>query len=515
MGGTISDEMSHCGYTAVVIQGGSKMPVALCIDDDDVLFEPVGDFWGRTCSDSFNNLKARFGDWQIMLIGPAGENQCSIAGINGGEGHFAGRTGLGAVMGAKKIKAICFKSKDKKRDSLPGVKKAVRFYLAQLKKSPFYDKFASQGTTYLVAATDKKNAGSAYNKQKTSFDQVEKAAWASEPDLPEKRKGCRLCPIRCKAEIRMDKGRHTGHLYERPDFEPLAVWGGDCGNADGRESVYLHHLCNEYGMDSMDTGHLVAFCMDLYERELLPRDLSKGFNLRWGNIDAMEKLIHTIAKRDTKLGDILSHGISEAAKKIGNGAEKYAYAVKNLSMPAMDPRAYKATALGYAVSSRGSDFTYVYAKPEYTMSPEEGLKRFGSKQASNRFSEEKKGCMVKECIQIAAVVDASGICKIAHLSILLDEQLEVLVKVLKQASGLSMTPDELMQAGNRIINLERCMNFKFGATKEDDMLPERFLTEPLAGSDNCSSTVQLDKMIKEFYECMGWDEEGRVPEKLP
>lgn len=224
--------------------------------------------------------------------------------------------------------------------------------------------------------------------------------------------------------------------------------------------------------------------------------------------------MHTIARRGTKLGDILSHGVGEAAKKIGNGAEKFAYAVKNLSMPAMDPRGFKATALGYAISSRGSDYTYVYAKPEYTMSPEEGLKRFGSVNAADRFSEETKAQMVKECIQIAAVVDASGICKIAHLSILQNDQLEILAHLLKETTGLAVTADELMLVGQRIINIERQFNFRFGVTKENDMLPERFLNEPLPEQENRVSTVNLDKMITEFYECMGWDEKGCVPESL-
>jgi len=512
VGGTISDEMSRCGYCAIVIQGGSETPVALLINEAGVSFENAEDLWRKKCSDSFEIFNERFGERQTMLIGPAGENCCGVAGINGGAGHFAGRTGMGAVMGAKKIKAISFKSTKKRKTSLPGSKNAVHFYMECLKKSPFYEKVTRQGTTYLVTSADDKDAGSAYNKQRTSFDRVKEAAWASDPDLPEKRKGCRQCPIRCKAEIRIDKGRHAGRLYERPDFEPLATWGGDCGNADGRESLHLHHLCNEYGMDTMDTGHLVALVMDLSEKKILPPDLGEEFDLTWGNIDAMEGLIHTIAKRDTKLGDILSYGISKAAEKIGNGAEKYAYAVKNLSMPAMDPRAFKATALGYAVSSRGSDFTYVYAKPEYTMTPEEGLRRFGTTEAANRFSEERKAQMVKECMQIAAVIDSSGICKISHMSILLNEQLEILSKLLKETTGLSMTPEELTQAGNRIVNLERHFNFRCGVTKAEDTLPERFLKEPLTGKNNHNSTVNLEKMITEFYECMGWDKEGRVPE---
>lgn len=512
MGGSVSDEMSRCGYSAVVIENGSISPVVLLINEEGVSFESADDLWGKYCDSSLEIIEQRFGKQQTMVIGPAGENLCAIAGINGGDGHFAGRTGMGAVMGAKKIKAISFKCAKKKPSRLPGVKDAVKYYMNRLKKSPFFDKVTQQGTTYLVPLADRKKAGSAYNKQKPSFERVEETAWASDPNLPEKRKGCRQCPIRCKAEIRIDKGRHTGRLYERPDFEPLATWGGDCGNADGRESVHLHHLCNEYGLDTMDTGHLVALSMDLSEKKILPSEWCAGFDLTWGNVETMEKLVHSIARRDTKLGDILSYGVTEAARRIDNGAEKFAYAVKNLSMPAMDPRGFKATALGYAISSRGSDFTYVYAKPEYTMSEEESTRRFGTPKAADRFSEEQKARMVKECIQIAAVVDASGICKIAHLSILLNDQLDVLAHVMKKAAGLSMTAKELMVTGNRIINLERHLNYVFGATKKDDMLPHRFLNEPLAEQKNLKTVVNLDKMITEFYECMGWDEEGRVPE---
>ncbi|MGB9792205.1 MAG: aldehyde ferredoxin oxidoreductase C-terminal domain-containing protein, partial [Thermacetogeniaceae bacterium] len=330
-------------------------------------------------------------------------------------------------------------------------------------------------------------------------------------DLVVKHHACYNCPIHCRAFVRIDRGRHEGFVGDRGEYEPLSSWGPRCGNADGLESIYLINLCDEYGLDSLGTGNIVAFAMDLYERGILTKEDTGGLELRWGNAEAMEEMVRQIAERSTWLGDVLSQGMKRAAEIIGRGAEEYAYHVKGLSITIMDPRSFKATGLGYAVASRGGDFGYVYAKPEYTYTPEQALRAYGTEKAADRLSEEGKAAMVRECMLACAVIDSLGICKIPECGMLLDFDLREAAEILSAFAGEEIAAGELQRIGERIINAERLFNFRFGASGRDDTLPRKFLEEPIPEGPCKGSVVHLEPMLKEFYALMGWSEDGSIP----
>jgi aldehyde:ferredoxin oxidoreductase len=302
---------------------------------------------------------------------------------------------------------------------------------------------------------------------------------------------------------------------ERPEFESMVIWGPKCGSRDGREVVYLHNLCNEYGLDSIEAGNMIAFAIDLFEHGILSQKQTDGLELRWGNIAAMEALLKQIVYRSSWLGRTLSHGIRSAVSMIGTAAEEYAFAVKGLTLTGMDPRGFKASALGYAVSARGGDYTQVYASHEYTMTPEKALQKYGTEKAADRLSEEGKALMVRWCMSSTAIIDSIGLCKIPQLSCLVDNTVGILVKLLREVIQLEFSTDELFKIGERIINAERLFGCKFGATHQDDTLPEKFLKEPIASGASQGSVVNLDLMLQEYYALMGWDSHGNItPAKL-
>ena len=518
VGGDVAHELSLCGIGALIVTGKAEHPVSIRIHDDQIAIYDASDIRGFNTTETYQQIQRLHQDERakVIAIGPAGENLCAFASIMTGKGHFAGRTGTGAVMGSKLLKAITARSSQRSRR--PGNQKAkniVKEYLDIARTTPGYRKYSSVGSSSSTLWLDAAGASAVRNFQDVKFHAIDEVAYAARPDVIEYAVGCYKCPIKCKAHIKIDKGRHQGSVMERPEFETVASWGPKCGTTDGREVVYLHNLCNKYGIDAIEAGNLIAFAMDLFEQGIISPDTTAGLELHWGNIPAMETLLQEMVYRSTWLGDTLAGGIKQAVQLIGKGAENHAFAVKGLTMTAMDPRGFKATALGYAVGARGSDFTQVYAKSEYNLTPEKALAQYGTTKAADRLAEDGKALMVRKCISSTALIDALGLCKIPQLGCLIDNTVEILAKLLREITGLDMSTDELFTTGERIINAERLFNYKFGATKHDDTLPEKFLTEPIPHGESKGTVVNLDFMLQEYYALMQWDEHGNVrPERI-
>ncbi len=510
-GGDVADELRLCGIGALVISGESASPSCMVIQDGKISLEDASDVWG------FSTLEARERileyaepNTKVITIGQAGENLCAFAAIMVAVGHFAGRTGLGAVMGAKRLKAIRVKASSRpKRPSYPEARRVIREYFETAKETESYRQYSTVGSSTSTYWLDAFGAGAVRNSQDVMFDRTQEATWAGNEEIVEKRKGCYKCPFRCKADVKVDQGRHQGKILERPDFEPIVILGAKCGGCDGREIVYLHNLCNEYGMDSIEAGNLIAFAMELYEKGVLTSNETE-LDLTWGNIGAMEQLLTQMAYRTSWLGDTLSRGIRDAVQLIGRESARYALDVKGLTITAMDPRGFKATGLGYAVAARGGDYTHVYARPEYSITPDMARETYGTEHAADRLSEDGKAAMVRDSIRLAAIVDSVGLCKIPHISFLFDQKLEIISQLLKHILNIKLSPAELFVIGERIVNAERFLNFRFGATGRDDRLPEKFLQEPIAHGASQGSIVNLRKMLQEYYALMGWDSEGRI-----
>lgn len=512
-GGAFGSELRGCGILSLVVTGKSDRPVFINIRDQRITIEDASEAWGLQRKEAAEKLMELAGDQKAMVavIGPAGEKLSGLAAIIFGPGHACGRTGLGAVMGSKNLKGILVrKTSPSASETSAEAVRAVKEYLEKLKALPCWEGWTTLGSTDSVTWTHQLGACGAKNYTQVTFDGVETASGASFKDIIVKYRGCYNCPVRCKASVKIDRGRHKGFEGDRGEYEPLATWGPKCGNADGLESIYLCNLCDEYGLDSIGAGNVVAFAIDLYQRGILTPEDTGGLELTWGNTAAMEEMLRRIAYRSSWLGDVLARGMKKAAEIIGRGAEDYAHTVKGLSMTFMDPRGFKASGLGYAVSNRGADYGYVYAKPEYAYTPEQALEAYGTEKAADKLSEEGKPLMVSHCMFANAVVDSLGICKIPEFGMLMDFDLREAAKVLAAFTGCPVTGDELLKAGERIVNAERLFNFRCGATGKDDKLPDKFLTEPVKEGPCRGSVVKLAPMLTEFYALMGWDPDGTV-----
>lgn len=509
VGGTVGPAFRANGVQSLQIAGRADAPVYLYISGGAVEVRDASHLWGLDVKESVRALGDEIAELGLVmfLIGPAGEHLLPLACIVTQRGHAAGRTGMGAVMGSKNLKAVVVKTaKDADRAS-EEARAAVKSYLAKIKAAPNYADKAAHGTSSAVNPVNEMGMLGSYNYQQPRFAEAAAIDGTNMDQYVEKLRGCSRCPVHCKAELRLASGPYAGLEGERPDFEPIVSWGSKSGLADPEAIIYLHSLCDLFGIDSVSAGNAVAFAMQLWEEGIVTAEDTGGLELAWGDATVMEALLRQMAAGEG-FGAVLGRGVREAARLIGRGAEKYAYHVKGLELTAFDPRGASATGLGYAVSNRGGDFTSVYARHEFSLTPEQAKDLYGEELAADRTSPVGKAPMVKRSMIICAVLDSIGLCKIPALTLVNEFDLVSEAELVSAVAGLPVTPEELFVIGERILNIERLFNMRFGADAGDDMLPDLFLDEPMPEGPAEGSTIDLDTMLREFYAVMGWTEEG-------
>jgi aldehyde:ferredoxin oxidoreductase len=498
------------GVQTLLVRGRAQRPVTLRIDGERAELVDAVHLWGLDTRAATESLRAELGKTaKLALIGPAGENLVRYACIVTGTRHAAGRTGMGAVMGSKNLKAISVRGEKRRHERDEAVRQTAREYGERIRSSPRYETYARFSNTTFVKWADELALIATRNYQHVRFEGAERIDGERLIDYVTRARSCYRCPVHCKAEIEIPDGRYAGTRGERPDIEPIINLGAKCGLDDPEAVLYLYNLAGTLGLDVISVGGVLAFAMELYQRGILSLEETGGIELTWGNAEAMEELMKRIARREG-FGAVLAEGTRRAARTIGRGAEPYAHHSKGLELTAYDPRGLMGSALGYAVSTRGGDFTSVYAAPEYRWGPEQGREWFGTEQAVNRLSVEGKGRLVKRSMIVSAVLDALGICKVPVLSVVGDFSLENEAALSEALTGWDLDAETLALAGERIVNLENLFNLRHGAGREDDDLPDRFTEERIADPGPTQGmTVDIEKLVLDFYAAMGWDEDGR------
>jgi aldehyde:ferredoxin oxidoreductase len=528
VGGYFGAELRAAGVQTLLIRGRAQRPVMLWIDGDrgvlpsasggpgGVELRDATHLWGLDSRVATGLLQAELGQAvKLAVIGAGGENLVRYACIMTGTRHAAGRTGMGAVMGAKNLKAIAVRGRKWRGEKDEKVRQSVREYAEKIRTAPRYETYARFSNTNFVNWADEFGVLATRNYQRVHFEGADRIDGQRLIDYVTRSRSCYRCPVHCKAEIEIPEGRYGGTRGERPDIEPIINLGAKCGLDDPEAVLYLYNLAGTLGIDVISTGGVLAFAMELYQRGILSPEDTDGIELTWGNAEAMEAMMKRIARRQG-FGAVLAEGTRRAAQIIGQGAEAYAHHSKGLELTAYDPRGLMGSALGYAVSTRGGDFTSVYAAPEYRWGPEQGREWFGTEQAVNRLSVEGKGRLVKRSMIVSAVLDALGICKVPVLSVIGDFSLENEAALTAALTGWDLDAEALALAGERIVNLEKLFNLRHGAGREDDDLPDRFTEERVTDPGPTQGmTVDTRKLVADFYAAMGWDERGRpTPEKL-
>jgi aldehyde:ferredoxin oxidoreductase len=503
MGGYFGPELRFAGADGLILRGVAAEPVYLLIQNGQAELKPAGHLWGKTTRQTESALKdeLKLKKMHVAGIGPAGENLVSFASIMHG-GDAMGRGGIGAVMGSKNLKAIVVSGRGRPKIQHPDrYKQTVKRIADGYKDSLAIEMFGEWGTTRHVDGLNAKGIYPTRNFQSGNFEHYQEVnAEALYNSYVTKRVTCHACSVRCRRVAVIEDGRYGPVRTEGPEYETLWVFGGNCGNNSLEAIITANDLCLEYGLDTISTGMVISFAMECFEKGLISVDHTDGVDLRFGNHEAMVEMVQKIAQRDG-FGDVLAQGTQRAARQIGGGAENYAIHVKGLELAGYEPRSAKGMGLGYATSPRGGCHERGYTLEEIL----ETDRKF------DRYQYEHKGAYVKTKQDEIAVKDALGFCVLSSAGTLLTDMAELF----STSTGIEMDEQTLRQAGERICNVERLFNLREGFTRNDDTLPKRLLKEAIMGKDGNLHTVDIERLLDDYYAARGWDGEGvPFPETL-
>jgi aldehyde:ferredoxin oxidoreductase len=505
--GTFGAEIKRAGYDAVILTGKAEKPVYLWIDDDAVQVMDAAQVWGKSPGETEDAIKTEIGDYYVRVasIGLAGEKLSKIAGIINEKTRAAGRTGLGAVMGSKNLKAIAVRGT---RDIL--VAKPDEF-ISMVKefhermKGPAAQKYRTLGTSENIMVQNELFCLPVCNFNNSHFDNAEKvSAETLNERYITKIIACNSCAMRCEHEAVIREGPYKGTLA-RMEYDNIWALGPNCGVDKLDAIIKAAELCNYYGLDATSAGVTVAFVMDCHEKGILTHDDLGGLDAHFGNADALVQLIEKIGKREG-IGEMLADGVKAAAEKIGKDSMNLAMQIKGLELTGYDLRCMKTAALGSAVSFRGADHN------------RSGAYAIDLKGKVDRLKAEKgRGKLVKDSEDIFGLIDSLIICKNAKGT--LYKELEDMAKLYRLVTGTEMTPEELAVAGERVNALAKLINVREGKSRKDDTLPWKIINQPIADDGPAKGAVvtqdELDLLLDDYYNVRGWNVEGiPTPAKL-
>jgi len=498
--GFFGAELKRAGYDAVIMENASKKPVYLWIDDDSIQLMDAKHLWGKSPQETEETIREELGDYYIRVaaIGMAGEKLSRVACIMNDRTRAAGRTGMGAVMGSKNLKAIAVRgTKDVKVAKPEEFLEFVKMMHERM-KGPATTKYRTLGTPLNVLVHNSLGALPTRNFTNAVFEGAEHVSgeYLNERFIV-KINGCSSCAMRCEHIAVVPEGPYKG-TTTRVEYEPLWAFGPHCGVDRLDAVIKAMELCNYYGLDSLSTGNIVGFAMDCFEHGILTEKDTDGLDLSFGNAEAIVELVHKIGKREG-LGDILAEGVKRAAEKIGKGAEKYANHIKGLEMTGYDIRGLKTAAIGYAVSFRGADHN------------RHGAYGLDLKGTVDRFKVEKgRAKLVIDIENLYTVIDSLIICKFSRGTYY--KGFEDLARYYTLVTGLEMTAEELERTGARINVLGRLFNVREGFTRKDDHLPAKVMSTPIpddtVSKGSYITQKELDFMLDDYYSTRGWTREG-------
>jgi aldehyde:ferredoxin oxidoreductase len=501
-GGRFPTELKRTGFDLIIFEGRAPQPVYLWINDDRVEIRPAGHLWGRTVPETEEALlSATDPKARVASIGPAGERLVKIAAIMNDKHRAAARSGVGAVMGGKNLKAVVVRGTREPTLADPeGMQALCRALQTQVggdaKKGSALREY---GTAYVPPVTNELGILPTRNFQSGVFEGVDgiNGHMLKEKYLV-RAKPCYRCPIACGRETQVDDPPYAGE-GEGPEYETIASLGSACGIDNLAAVAKANYLCNELGLDTISTGVTIACAIELYERGILPAS-DVGRPLRFGDADAVIALVRQTAYREG-LGDLLAEGSYRLATRYGH--PEFSITAKKLEFPGYDPRGAKGMGLLYATSNIGASHMagdIAYAEV------------FGVPQRLDPLTTEDKPRLVMRFEDAFAIIDAAGLCVFLSVRYLFDPDVNLwptrLTQLMNYATGAGYTPETLLEAGERIFNLERLFLLKAGLTGADDTLPRRMLEEPMPAGPAQGHVAELDRMLPDFYRLRGWDEKG-------
>jgi len=502
-GGQFGAELKYAGFDQIIVKGRAEKPVYLLVHDGSAEIRDARHLWGKTTWETEEIIKKEIGgDVKVACIGPAGENLVRFACIICDLSRAAGRCGLGAVMGSKRLKAIAvLGTKGVEVADPQNFEKFTDELREKITEDPVSADLSVYGTPRLVRLANEYGWLNTRNSQSKFF---EKADLISGYNLLKKyfvrSKDCFGCVIHCSHIFAVKEGKYAGTIGEGPEFEGLYSLGSNCGISDLPSLLKAHVLCNQLGLDTISTGVAISFAIECHQRKIITDESARGLDLTWGNSDAMLELIRRIAYKRRGLGGLLADGVRKAAEKIGKGSRKFALHIKGLEPPAGSV-AHKGNLLGFVTSTRGAD----HLRAGWVDTAWGACERSGLPM-------EKKPLLVKWFQEMLAVADSLETCKFNCISCSVIGPYEM-ARLYSLATGWEVTEKEILKIGERIYNVERAFNIREGITRKDEILPKRYKAPITYGPAKGlrMESDELCSMLDEYYELRGWDRSTGVP----
>ena len=515
-GGKFGPALKRSGFDGVIFEGISPTPVYLKIQTGTVELLPADGLWGKTVSQTEEELLSGMPkSFCVASIGPAGENLVRYASIMNNKHRAAGRCGLGAVMGSKRLKAIvCGGNESIHLADRKGFVEVARKQIEFLNDSLLKVGFDAFGTNMVSDLVNVRGGYPTLNWQKGIYDQIDEVnAQALIDQVFVEGVSCFACPVTCGRGSEIREGKWKGRKGEGPEYETADMFGANCGISDMNAITMANYLCNDYGLDTISTGSTIAFAMECSQKGILSQAEAGDQEIRFGDSDLVIDLVQKIATRQG-VGDLLAEGSRIMTEKLGQGSERFAMNVKGLELPAYDPRAAKITGLGYVTANRGGDHITGYIQlPTFVDMP---MLIIDESQIKDPFVADPDEAKVLVDLENALTVfDAIGACK--FMGILLTA--EDFTALISHATGWDFGVKDFRQAGERIYNLVRAYCVREGISRDNDMLPSRLLQEPLAEGPAEGMLVEqemLERMKDAYYAFRGWEVTTGIPsaEKL-
>ena len=492
-GGFWGAELKSAGYDAIIIEDKADAPVYITIEDDKVEIKDGSKLWGKLVSEVTETLKAEMPEKsRIMAIGLAGEKLSKMAAILNDYDRAAGRSGVGAVMGSKNLKAIAVKgtgktevfSDDKVKEVTAACMKAIKENGVTGGGLPTY------GTAVLVNIINENGVHPTNNFQKSYFEKADDISGETmTKDHLIRKNPCYRCPIACGRWVKIeDMGIEVGG----PEYETLWSFGSDCGVSDIVAIMKANYWCNEYGLDTISVGATIAAAMELYQRGYIKEEELGGTSLEFGKAEAVVEWTKKIGMAEG-LGAKMAEGSYRLCEAYG--VPELSMSVKKLELPAYDPRGIQGHGLQYATSNRGG--CHVRG---YMISPE----ILGIPEKLDRFTLEGKVQWVKVFQDLTAVIDSLGLCLFTSFAMGAQNYADLYNAV----CGTEHTAESLLEAGERIYCIERNFNLEAGIDAAQDTLPKRLLQDPIPEGPSKGNVHRLSELLPEYYVARGWDEKG-------
>jgi aldehyde:ferredoxin oxidoreductase len=510
VGGKWGRELRRAGWSGVKITGAASELVYLWINDETIEIRSAEKISGMDTFETEEALKElTHSDVKVSCIGPAGERVNLLAGIftDGYEARSAARCGLGAVMGSKKLKAIAVRGTGK-----PFVydESGLRRYVKNLMPdfSSGTKRLKEKGTPSLVTIQEDVGSFPIKNFQMDSFkDHVEKISWERMKEtIFVKSVNCAGCPIACGRLVQVKNKKYREEKVSGgPEYETIGMLGSNLliDNLDAIQ--FANEKCNRFGIDTVETGGLIGFAMEAFDRKIIGLKDTGGVSLRWDDPDLVLNIIDSILD-NRGFGKVISLGFNRLLKLWGEETRSFAPQVKGLSFPAHDPRAYNSVAVGFATSNRGAchlqAFSHVFERS--VIMPEIGIY-----EPMDPFSYKEKGEKVALIQNLMCLFDSLSLCKFVLFGGI---KVKNMAEMLSLVTGWEFDYQELIKTGERIFDVKRLFNNKCGILKSDDTLPERFLKQAKTDSEAKGNIPPLGSMLKDYYKFRMWDDRG-IPEK--